>query len=96
MASEVYFASMRCNSRESSLLNKVNRLFKRAGFEEIIDKNDLVAIKLHFGEMGNTGFIRPIYLKQIVDQVKKRKGKLTLGYFGHVLINFGQCLRHLR
>ncbi len=75
MISEVYFASMRCNSRESSLLNKVNRLFKRAGFEEIINEDDLVAIKLHFGEMGNTGFIRPIYLRQIVGQVKKRKGK---------------------
>lgn len=75
MASEVYFANTRANSRESSLLNKVNKLFKRTGFEEIIKENDLVAIKLHFGEAGNTGFIRPIYLRQIVDQVKRRGGK---------------------
>jgi len=27
MASEVYFANTRANSRESSLLNKINKLF---------------------------------------------------------------------
>ena len=48
MASEVYFANTRANSRESSLLNKVNKLFRKAGFEKIIKENDLVAIKLHF------------------------------------------------
>jgi len=75
MASEVYFASMRCNSRESSLLNKMNRLFKRTGFDRIIDEGDLVAIKLHFGEAGNTGFVRPIYVRQIVGEVKREGGK---------------------
>jgi len=73
--SEVYFANMRSNSRESSLLNKVNKLFKKAGFDKIINEGDLVAIKLHFGEKGNTAFIRPIYVRQIVEQVKKSGGK---------------------
>jgi len=75
MKSKVYFATMRAKTREDSLLNKVHKLFKRAGFEEIIEKDDLVAIKLHFGEPGNTGFIRPIYVKQIVEEVKKKEGK---------------------
>ena len=75
MASKVYFANMRANSRESSLLNKINKLFKEAGCEKMVQENDLVAIKLHFGEKGNTGFIRPIYIRQIVNQVKERKGK---------------------
>ena len=75
MKSKVYFATMRAKTREDSLLNKVHKLFKRAGFEEIIEKDDLVAIKLHFGEPGNTGFIRPIYVKQIVEEVKRKEGK---------------------
>lgn len=75
MKSKVYFANMRARSRETSLLNKIGRLFERAGFTKIIEKDELVAIKLHFGEIGNTRFIRPIYVKQIVAQVKKRQAK---------------------
>ncbi len=75
MKSKVYFASMRAKTHEDSLLNKTRRLFKKAGFEGTIEKNDLVAIKLHLGEPGNTGFIRPIYVRQIVEEVKKREGK---------------------
>jgi len=75
MKSKVYFASVRAKTREESLLNKTHKLFKKAGFEDIIGKDDLVAIKLHLGEPGNTGFIRPIYVRQIIDAVKKREGK---------------------
>lgn len=75
MESQVYFASVRCNSRENNLLNKIGRLFKGAGFDRIIKEDDLVAIKLHFGEAGNTGFIRPIYVRKIVEQVKEKGGK---------------------
>jgi hypothetical protein len=35
----------------------------------------LVAIKLHFGERGNTAFIRPVFIRQIVDKVKAAGGK---------------------
>ena len=32
-------------------------------------KRPLIAIKLHFGEKGNTSFIRPIYVRQVVDKI---------------------------
>ena len=31
-----------------------------------------MAIKLHFGEMGNTAFIRPVYIRRIVNAIKNR------------------------
>jgi len=40
------------------------------GLEDIITPRGLVAIKLHFGEKGNTAFIRPLFFRQIVGRVK--------------------------
>ena len=75
MASKVYFARARSESVETSLLNMTGKLFRKAGFDNIMEEDDLVAIKLHFGEKGNTKFIRPIYARQIVEQVKRMKAK---------------------
>ena len=72
MAAKVWYSNLR--SRQSSLLDKVERLLKKAGLEEIIDKKDLVAIKLHFGEAGNMAYIRPPYVRRVVDMVKKLGG----------------------
>ncbi len=70
--SEVYFCDMRASSKEN-LLDKLERLMQKAGFDDILQKNKkaLVAIKLHFGEKGNTAFIRPVYIRRIVDHIKK-------------------------
>ncbi|MDI6800195.1 MAG: DUF362 domain-containing protein [Actinomycetota bacterium] len=50
-------------------------LFDRAGFADLIEEGDLVAIKVHFGERGNTAFVPAIYLRRIVDKVKAAGGK---------------------
>ncbi len=78
MKSKVYFARARAQSGETSLVNKTGKLFKEAGFDEIMKEDDLVAIKLHFGERGNTRFIRPIYIREVVQQVKRMKAKAFL------------------
>lgn len=75
MKSKVYFANMRATDHKQSLVQKLYKLFFRAGFHEFIEEDDLVAIKLHFGEKGNTAFIRPIYIRKIVEAIKKAKGK---------------------
>jgi len=72
VAAKVWYSNLR--SRQSSLLDKVEKLLKKAGLEEIIDKKDLVAIKLHFGEAGNMAYIRPPYIRRVVDMVKKLGG----------------------
>ncbi len=40
-----------------------------------VREKDLVAIKLHFGEQGNTAYVRPIFLRSVVDHVKGFRGK---------------------
>jgi uncharacterized protein len=73
--SKVYFYNMRANRASQSGTKKVASLFEAAGFKNIITENDLVAIKVHFGEKGNTAFINPIYVRQVVDKVKANGGK---------------------
>lgn len=68
----VYFCDMRASAKEN-LLDKLEKLMEKSGFDEILkdNKNALVALKLHFGEKGNTAFIRPVYIRRIVDHIIK-------------------------
>lgn len=75
MPSKVYFTDMRANSRHESLPRKVSKLFKAAGFAGLFEKEQLVAVKLHFGEQGGTAFINPVLVRQVVDRVKESGGK---------------------
>jgi uncharacterized Fe-S center protein len=70
MKSPVYFANLRAYSDQESTTVKVQRLFDRAGFSEIIAPHDKTAVKLHFGERGNDGYISPVYVRQVVDKIK--------------------------
>lgn len=56
-------------------LNKVDQLFDAAGFGKIIEKDDFVALKIHFGERGNTAFLKPERTKPLVKKVKSCEGK---------------------
>jgi len=73
MKSLVYFSDLKVSGK--TLLDKLDALLDRADLKGKIRERDLVAIKLHFGEKGNTAFVRPIFLRRVVDQVKQFKGK---------------------
>lgn len=49
--SKVYFTNLR-TTPSSNLLDKMERLVKKAGIESIDFKQQFVAIKIHFGEPG--------------------------------------------
>lgn len=68
--STVYFTNLRTTPNRS-LLNKIEDLLNRTKVNTIIKKNDLVAIKLHFGEHGNTAYLRPLFLRTIVNKIRK-------------------------
>ena len=70
MKSPVYFASLRAFSDQDSTTAKVQRLFDQAGFAGLLAPHDKTAIKLHFGEPGNDGFISPVYVRQVVEKVR--------------------------
>src|SRR5512136_50222 len=73
MKSQVFFADLRSSGKE--LLVKLDVLLGRADLKGKIREKDLVAIKLHFGEKGNTAFIRPLFIRRVVEQVRRYKGK---------------------
>ncbi|MEE4194546.1 MAG: DUF362 domain-containing protein [Anaerolineae bacterium] len=74
MSSQVYFTNLRTKPG-TNLLDKLEKLVKRAGIEKIDFKDKLVAIKIHFGEAGNLAYIRPNYAARIVEIVQALGGK---------------------
>ncbi|NWG03803.1 MAG: DUF362 domain-containing protein [Syntrophaceae bacterium] len=74
MKSFVFFSDLKVESGKT-LLDKLDILMDRVDLKGKIKERDLVAIKLHFGERGNTAYVRPIFLRRVVDRVKQYKGK---------------------
>lgn len=76
--SNVYYTNLRATFQEN-LLQKLERLVKKAGMLEQIDfNNKYTAIKIHFGEPGNLAYLRANYSKVIVDLIKSQGGKVFL------------------
>lgn len=71
---KVYYTNLRTYAKESQL-DKLKRLIRRAGIEQIDFENKFVAIKIHFGELGNLSFLRPNYARAVADVVKELGGK---------------------
>ena len=65
----VYFTDLRAKPGRS-LLDKIEDLLKRVKLSKKVRKNDLAAIKVHFGERGNCAYLRPIFLRVIADHLR--------------------------
>jgi uncharacterized Fe-S center protein len=74
MPSTVYFSDLRASFKEN-LVTRLGRLMDTAGLAGAISDRDLVAVKLHFGELGNTAFIRPVFLRKVVQTIAAAGGQ---------------------
>jgi uncharacterized protein len=72
--SKVYYMDDRSNSIQTSLVAKMLTLFDAAGFGEMIQPGSVTAIKLHMGEFNNTAYLRPVYVRALVEKVKSLGG----------------------
>ena len=72
--SKVFYTDFRCRPDEGPAA-KLKRLIKAAGMPQIDMNGKFVAIKMHFGELGNMTFLRPNYAKAVADTVKELGGK---------------------
>ncbi len=61
-------------SYEISLPAKLERMLEEYDFTRFIEKGEYVAIKTHFGSRGGHRIIRPIFMKKIVEAVKRAGG----------------------
>ena len=101
MISKVFFSDLRVGSGKT-LLDKLDLLLDGVDLKGKIREKDLVAIKLHFGEQGSTTFVRPVFLRRIVDRVKQLKGKpfltdtntLYAGTRGEAVSHLTTALQH--
>ena len=71
--SKVYFTDFR-TGLGTPLTAKLQKLIKLAGIQSIDMDNKFVAIKMHFGELGNLAYLRPNYAKAVADVVKELGG----------------------
>ena len=77
MKSKVYFIAVK-DANDTRVVNEqLKKLLRESKVLDFIRKEDKVAVKLHFGEEGNTGFVRPQHLRVICDGIIS-KGAVTL------------------
>ncbi len=72
---KVYFTDFRTPAFGDGLPTKLKKLLRTAGIGEIDMDGKFVAIKMHFGELGNLSFLRPNYARAVVDLVRELGGK---------------------
>jgi len=74
---KVYYTNLRTVMGDS-LIEKLERLVKKAGMMNIDFNQKYTVIKVHFGEPGNLSYLRPNFAHRIVDLIKKAGGKVYL------------------
>ena len=82
--SKVYYTDLR-TSPTSNLLDKMERLVKRAGIEQLPLKDSFVAIKIHFGEPGNLAYLRPNYAARMANLLRNNGAKPVTHYIQAVV-----------
>ena len=71
---KVYFTDFR-TTNGIGLPEKLKKLCRKAGMQTMDMDGKFVAIKIHFGELGNIAYLRPNYAKAVADLVKEIGGK---------------------
>lgn len=66
MAAKVFFTKS---------LNEAAKVFEAAGFNNLISDRDSVALKIHFGEPGNTAYLKPERVLPIAQKISALGGK---------------------
>jgi uncharacterized Fe-S center protein len=72
MKSLVYFTPVKESGSQASLNAALQNLLEKSGVLDFVDGNDQAVIKMHFGEEGNTGFVRPGSVRVISDMLVKK------------------------
>ncbi len=68
--SKVFFSDMRTGHKEN-LFDKIAKLLALAGLSQVVAEGDLTAVKIHFGEKGNHTYLRPVFARRVVEEIKK-------------------------
>lgn len=78
MKSPVYFFPARKHESDGVLAEKTEKLYLALSLNEKIEKDSFVALKIHFGEKDNTGYIRPVWIERLIRLVGERSDRAFL------------------
>ncbi len=67
---KLYLYRFSANEQITKTKKYLKILFKKAGFENIINKQDLTAVKTHFGERGVNSYVHAEYIEPIIRKIK--------------------------
>jgi len=74
MKSQVYFVPVEDADNISAVNVKLSLLLAESKVLAFVGRGQKVGVKLHFGEEGTTGFVRPDHLRLICDEIAKKGG----------------------
>jgi len=72
---EVYFIPASAEEPGKILTEKTKLVYDNLGLESCIEPGSFVAMKIHFGEKGTTGYIRPAWLSGIIKAMNEQKAR---------------------
>ncbi|MDD8019816.1 MAG: DUF362 domain-containing protein [Acidobacteriota bacterium] len=78
MKTDVYLIKASREDGPEVIAKKALAIYRSLGFNERIEAEDFVALKIHFGEKNNTGHIKPQWLTGIINDVLQRSDRAFL------------------
>lgn len=78
MQSKVFFIAASREESDRSVAEKTAKIFRHLGLEQKIEREHFVGLKIHFGEKGNTGYLRPPWLVQLINEIKKKTSRIYI------------------
>lgn len=78
MKSRVFFIPVSETDQTGVVEEKIRRLLTQSRVLDCVSQGDTAAVKIHFGEEGNTGFVKPVYARAVCEAVSGRGGRPRL------------------
>jgi len=97
MSSKVYLIPAAADEPNESLSRKARAAYLQIGLQEKLEKDDFVALKIHFGEKNNTGYINPHWLQGLIREIQQKTSRAFLTDSNTLYVgNRSNSIDHLR
>jgi uncharacterized protein len=95
--SRVYFVPADGHEPAEALSAKAKSVYLATGFNDRIGEGDFAALKIHFGESGNTGYIKPAWLSGLIWEIRQKTSHAFLTDSNTLYVgNRSNSIDHLR
>ncbi len=102
MAAKVYVIKTAQGETPEQHAEKALRVYRAAGFDKQVGKDELIGIKQHFGERGGNGYLRPAIAREFASAIASAGGKpfatdsatLYKGQRANAVDHLNQCREH--